>query len=299
MRVFLTGGTGYIGSSVATELLGAGHQVTILARNPSKVLDFVQNPGVTFIKGSLDDLDLIRASLVGHDACIHNAIYWEEEPTELELKDTRASVAIFEAAGKAGLQQVIYTSSVSVNRPFKRGSNEGARIQPQDFYGATKACSEMFLSAFSHEYPMRCNIIRPGPTIGVPVVRGVGVKCHSRFNEYIAAARAGADIAVTKGEGRQFVEVSQLGKLYRAVLESEKNGETYLGIASDFISWETVAHLTVEILGSTSKVILVEPRDDEKEQRLDVSKITRDFGFVFEARPLLEAHIRHLSMSMA
>jgi UDP-glucose 4-epimerase len=295
MRVFITGGTGYIGSSIVVELANAGHEVTILARNPSKSPELAGMRGVSFVHGSLDDLDLIRTSLKGHEACIHNAIYWEEEPTELELKDTRASVAIFEAAGKAGLEQIIYTSSVSVNRPFKSGANEDVRIQPKDFYGATKACSEMFLSAFSYEYPMRCNTVRPGPTIGVPVASGVEVKCHSRFKDYLSAARAGADIRVAKGDGRQFVGVRQLGQLYRAVLESGRNRETYLGIAGDFITWEAVANLTVAIVGAESKVILEELQDFELEPRLDVSKISRDFGFGFEAGPLLEAHIRHLA----
>ncbi len=299
MRVFLTGGTGYIGSYIALELADAGHQVTILARNPDKVQALARRPEISFIQGSLDDLDLIRSSLPGHEVCIHNAIYWEEEPTELELKDTRASNAIFEAAGEAGLQQVIYASSVGVHRPFTSDMNEEARIQPADFYGATKACGEMFLAAFSHQYTTRFNIIRPGPTIGVPVERSIKANSHSRFREMVLAARSGEDIKVLKGDGRQFVKAGDLARLYRAVLESDKNGETYLCLAADFTTWEAIANVTVGALNSKSRVIVEPFHGHQPPPSFDVSKIDRHFGLVFEAGSAIEEHIDDLSRSMS
>src|SRR5262245_42263292 len=119
MKVFVTGGMGFIGSHIAVELLRQGANVSILARNASKIPRFKTTPGIAIIEGGLDNVDIIAAALPGHDACIHNAIIWDAEPTELQLKDVRASVDLFKAASEAGVQKLVYTSSVAVHRPFK------------------------------------------------------------------------------------------------------------------------------------------------------------------------------------
>src|SRR3954465_12265125 len=98
MKVFLTGGMGFIGSHIVVELISRGHAVTILARDPAKIPSFQKTPGIVVVKGGLDDEATIASALEGHDACIHNALYWEQEPTELQLKDPRATVRVFEAA---------------------------------------------------------------------------------------------------------------------------------------------------------------------------------------------------------
>ena len=104
MKVFLTGGMGFIGSYIAVELLANGDEVTILARNPQKVRRFLDTPGINVLEGGLDDLGIIAKALDGMDACIHNALYWGDSPTKMLLNDTRASVGVFEAAAKAGVK---------------------------------------------------------------------------------------------------------------------------------------------------------------------------------------------------
>ncbi|CAN5200869.1 SDR family oxidoreductase [soil metagenome] len=72
MHVFITGGTGLIGSAAVSELLGNGHTVLALARSEASVAA-VEAAGATALRGALDDLDVVRAGAAQSDGVIHLA----------------------------------------------------------------------------------------------------------------------------------------------------------------------------------------------------------------------------------
>lgn len=294
MKVFVTGGMGFIGSFIVVELLNKGHEVTILARNPAKVPPFRTMPGISIVEGGLDDFDLIAKSLPGHDACIHNALYWGNSATEMLNNDTRSSVQIFEMAANSGVNQVLYTSSTAALGEFRPAMQEESKPKPTDFYGATKEATEAYLLAFGRKTNMRCNIIRPGYTIGNPVVPGAPMENDTRFRDIVEWALAGQEIKLAKNDGTQFIWGGDLAKIYSAALESDKNREIYFGLAQNWTSWEEIARYAIEITGSKSEIVLEDKGYGDQPYLFDLGKIKSEFGLAFDSTDAIRGHVEYL-----
>lgn len=299
MKIFMTGGMGFIGSYIVKMLIDNGHEVTLLARNPDKVPPFKTIPQITIVKGSLSDFDIIEKNLPGHDACIHNALGWGDTPLDMLKNDTLCSVFLFEKAATAGIKHFIYTSSTAALGDFRPDMDEEMKSKPNNYYCATKAAGEEYLLAISYNSPMRCNIIRPGYTFGNPVVPGSPMEGDTRFRDIVTCALAGNDIKLIKHDGTQFIWAGDLALVYKAVLESQVNHNIYFGLARNFITWEQIAQKAVEISGSKSRIVF--DKDivyDDNPCLFTLQKIKQEFGFTFENWDRIVEHVHYLASNM-
>jgi UDP-glucose 4-epimerase len=298
MNIFLTGGTGFIGSYVAKALLDAGHTVSVLARNPQKLPALAELPGIHIIKGTLSDFSIIKQNLHGKDAAVHVALGWGDTAVDMLNNDTLPSVFIMEQAAEAEVKHFIYTSSTAAFGELPDHVDEDTKTRPIDFYGATKAAAENYLLALAGQYPMRCNIIRPGYTFGNPVISGATTQPDRRFHDIVKISLQNEDIEVIRYDGTQFIYAGDLATLFTAVLDSTVNKQIYLGLGTEFITWEEIARTVVAITGSKSRILVVD-KDYNKEPRYYlVDKIKKHFKLSCKARDKISEHIAYLTNAL-
>ncbi|HEY5038644.1 MAG TPA: NAD(P)-dependent oxidoreductase [bacterium] len=295
MKIFLTGGSGFIGHWVVKELLAQGHSLRLLIRNLAKIPSLKTTPGVEIVEGTLYDQPVIEKALKGCEACVHIALGWGETPTTMLQKDTAATAFLVEAAEGAGVKQFLYTSSTAAVGEFRPRMDESIDLRPMDLYGATKAASEAFLLGFAAKARIRCNIIRPGYTFGNPAFTDGVTQPDQRFNKIVAAAKKNEPIPVTKHDGTQFIWAGDLAKLYSAVLKSDLNRRIFFGLSGEFVTWEAVAQTAIKITGSQSKIVVEDKSWDAKPMLFDMSLIKKEFGLDFVASPEIAKHLEYFA----
>jgi nucleoside-diphosphate-sugar epimerase len=159
MRVFLTGATGWIGSAIVPELLERGHQVTGLARSDEGAAA-LERAGIEVRRGSLDDLDVLRAGAEAADGVIHTAFIHDFSQMEMAgEKDNRAVETLASALEGSGGPLVITTGTALV----APGRVATERDRPEaDFHPRVR--SEHIALSYA-DRGVRVSIVRPAPSV--------------------------------------------------------------------------------------------------------------------------------------
>ncbi|MDR1533118.1 MAG: NAD(P)-dependent oxidoreductase [Clostridiales bacterium] len=296
MKVFVTGGTGFIGSYVVKALIDKGHEITILARNPKKVRFFDGHKQVRFAAGGMEDRDVQAGALAGQEAVIHIALCWGDTAETMLLNETLPSVRLFEMAAEAGVKKIIYTSSIAA---FGHAPHtDQGRTCPMDNYGAAKAAAEAYLMAVVTKHGVQGNVVRPGYTFGNPCVDGGFMYTDLKIKNMVKSALKNDNMSFAENDGTQFIWAGNLAEIYMALLESDPrqfNRGCYTGVSAEFHTWAQIAEMAVEITGSKSKVELTDKGLAAPQGLpIDVSGIKNAFGLSFSVEQHMRGHIKYL-----
>jgi nucleoside-diphosphate-sugar epimerase len=147
MRIFITGGTGFIGKSLTKRLLDEQNEVVLLLRNPAKASQYTGR--ISFVQGDLFSEDALLEGMRDCDLVFHMAAYtkpWSKDPGMAYKTNVEGTVNVLEAAIKRGVKKVILTSTGGTMgfSNEKRSVNEMTNPDPEfhTVYEKTKAEAE-------------------------------------------------------------------------------------------------------------------------------------------------------------
>lgn len=229
MKVFVTGATGYIGSALALSLLDAGHEVAALARNRDRGT-FLETRGARVVVGDLGDVASLSALCEGAEAGFHLAgwVKASGSPAEYEEANVAGARRVFEAALRAGVRKVVFTSSAGVLGPALDGDpvmeDTPRRIGFLNDYERTKAEAEALIPSFL-DRGLEIVTVNPTRVFGCPV--GPDLPPYTAMIDRYLRRK----FLLIPGNGRSVGNYVFLGDVvagHRAALERGAPGRRYL-----------------------------------------------------------------------
>lgn len=157
MKVFVTGGAGYIGTHTCVELLEVGYEVVVydnLSNSNSEALNRVKHitsKQLTFVQGDIRDESLLTESMQGCDAVIHFAGLKAvgesvEKPLEYYDNNVNGSLCLLRAMQRNDIKKIVFSSSATVyGDPEFLPLTEDHPLRTTNPYGQTKLMIEEIL----------------------------------------------------------------------------------------------------------------------------------------------------------
>ncbi len=242
MRVFVTGATGFIGSAVVQELLGAGHQVLGLSRS-DKGDQALTAAGAAVHRGALDDLASLRRGAAAADGVIHLAFVHDFSQYQAAGETDRRAIEALGEALAGSDKPLVVTAGLA-------GLAAGRLATEADTPGPSPRASEPTALA---QVPkgVRAMVVRLAPSVHdagdqgfVPVLINI-------------ARDQGAAAYVGDGQNRwPAVHRLDAARLFRLVLEQGVAGGRYHGAADEGIPMRDLAavigrHLSLPVVAKT------------------------------------------------
>ncbi|NNF05516.1 MAG: NAD-dependent epimerase/dehydratase family protein [Candidatus Eisenbacteria bacterium] len=234
MKIFLTGGTGYLGGAIARAARSRGHDVLALVRDENRAAPLL-GCGSQLCKGSLEELGDWETSLKGCDALIHTAALvqsWGHPPSTFDELNVKLPLALLERAKTAGITRRLVTSTLFTMKPSENGEplKEDALLQgPKEIREANDYVRSKGLLAARIQEQQRAgesvNMVFP------TVLMGPGALTAGNHTANILSDVGKKKFPGLVGDGNQkwnLVGVDDAARGHLDVLERGKSGDNYI-----------------------------------------------------------------------
>jgi len=289
MKVFVTGGAGFIGSSLVGKLLEKGILVTIFddfSNSSKEKIQPLLKKGAKLVRGDITDYETLQKTLNGFDSVVHLAakIDVKESIVKPELYHKVNVVGtknILDVCTKNGIKNVIATSSAAVfGNPNKLPLTEDSDLLPTSPYGKTKVAMEDLLRDYSKNSDLNCislrffNVYGKGQT---DAYAGVITKFMKKIKE--------KQPLVIFGDGsntRDFISIyDTIESIFRALEHIlDKKGNCYNIATGKAVSIKELATLMLQISGQNLEIRYEQPRQGDilhSQTKIDLAK--RELNF--------------------
>jgi len=254
MRVLVTGGSGFIGSHVVDKLREHGHEPVIFDLRGSA---WHEDGTVEVVIGSVTDRAALARAMADCDAVAHLAAVADvndvhAEPEDAERVNARGTAAVLEAARRAGIDRVVYASTIWVYSDTESVEVDEDTLlpPPSHLYTSTKLAGELYCKSYQELYDLDYTILRFGIPYG-PRAREAAV-----IPAFVGKALAGEPLTLS-GDGlqsRRFVYVEDLADGVARGLSEVARNRVYNLTSDEDVTIKQIAETVQELVGNTEIV---------------------------------------------
>lgn len=243
----ITGASGFVGAAVLRRVLAEGMKVRALVR-PSSQLANLEGLPIEVVHGDLQDPASLRNAVKGCGSLFHVAAdyrLWALDPGQIYRSNVDGTVNLLRAAGDAGVERIVYTSSVAVLKPYTDGTpaDETTPTTLADMIGdykRSKFLAEQEVMKLVRESGLPVVIVNPSTPVGprdikpTPTGRTIRDAALGKMPAYVDT-------------GLNIVHVDDVGEGHWLAFEMGEIGERYILGGEDMSLREIlayIAHLT-------------------------------------------------------
>jgi dihydroflavonol-4-reductase len=246
--VFVTGASGFVASAVARLLSERGFAVRALARATSPRGN-LENLAVEIVEGDMRDAADMRRAIGGARYVFHVAAdyrLWSRDPEEIVRNNVAGARAVMEGAKDAGVERIVYTSSVATLKPgtLEDPADETRRLTEAQAIGAykrSKVAAERLVERMIEDQALPAVIVNPSTPIGP---RDIKPTPTGRIIVEAASGRMPAYLDT----GLNLAHVGDVAEGHLLALERGRVGESYI-LGGENVSLKDLLGVIAEISG--------------------------------------------------
>lgn len=291
MKIFVTGGAGFIGSEFIRVVLSLDKGYTVLnydkltyAGNLTNLKSVADEPSYEFVKGDICDAESVERAMVGCDWVVHFAaeshvdrsIY---EPSAAIQTNVTGTFVLLQVARKLGVKRFLHISTDEVYGDMAAGAfaDESSPIKPSSPYSASKAGSDLLVASYVRTYGFPALITRSSNNYGP-------FQFPEKFLPLLITNALEDKPLPIYGDGKQqrdwlHVRDNCLGLI--AVLEHGRIGEVYNIGGSDIVENLDMARQILRLMGKPESLLtyVTDRPGHDRRYALRCDKMERELGW--------------------
>ena len=291
MKIFVTGGAGFIGSNFIRHVLALDKGCSIVnydkltyAGNLGNLISIADNPHYRFLRGDICDGAAVEAAMAGCDTVVHFAaeshvdrsIY---EPAPVIETNITGTFVLLQVARKLNVQKFVHVSTDEVYGDLRRDSfaDEESPLRPSSPYSASKASSDLLVLSYVRTFRFPAVITRASNNYGP-------YQFPEKFLPLMITNALNDKPLPIYGDGRQqrdWVHVEDHCRGIMAVLERGRIGEVYNVGGADIVENLMMAEHLLRLMGKPKSLLsYVKDRPGhDRRYALQCNKMQRELGW--------------------